>query len=136
MLWRVALLCADAARLACVGLAAGARQAAATCRRRPPPPEHPGDAAAARCAGLFVGDRRSPATGWTGSSCTASAAPRRRLRWRSPTDGVHVEREGVPDLYLPDGVVERASLGDALAGKVIGKAGMLAARLAARRGAR
>lgn len=41
------------------------------------------------------------------------------------TDGVHVEREGLPDLYLPFGNLEAATTGDAHAGKVVGKDGLL-----------
>lgn len=41
------------------------------------------------------------------------------------TDGVHVEREGLPDLYLPFDVVDAAAPGDALAGKVVGRNGLL-----------
>jgi hypothetical protein len=40
-------------------------------------------------------------------------------------DGVHVEREGLPELYLPYDAVDQATTGDALAGKVVGRDGML-----------
>jgi transposase len=40
-------------------------------------------------------------------------------------DGVHVEREGLPDLYLPFAAVRSAEPGDALAGAVVGAGGLL-----------
>jgi hypothetical protein len=36
-----------------------------------------------------------------------------------------VEREGLPELYLPYDAVDQATTGDALAGKVVGRDGML-----------
>ncbi len=41
------------------------------------------------------------------------------------TDGVHVEREGLTELYLPFDTLVRVSLGSALAGKVVGRQGLL-----------
>lgn len=40
-------------------------------------------------------------------------------------DGVHVAREGLPELYLPIDALLRADVGDKLAGKVMGAGGLL-----------
>ena len=40
-------------------------------------------------------------------------------------DGVRFERDGAPELYLPFDRVRGAVVGDALAGKVVGKGGLL-----------
>ncbi|MDP9434539.1 MAG: transporter, partial [Actinomycetota bacterium] len=50
----------------------------------------------------------------------------RSAGWLSlATNGVHIEREGVGELFVPFDLVHDAELGDALAGKVIGKDGLL-----------
>ena len=46
--------------------------------------------------------------------------------WLTVTaDGVHVDRDGLPELYLPHPVIRGARSGTALAGKVVGPDGML-----------
>jgi len=89
----------------------------------PTPPEHPGDALLPAAAGLFVGTTFSD--DWLDRVAVHDLAHRAAGYLVIATDGVHVEREGLVDLYLPYGVIDRVSLGDALAGKVIGKEGML-----------
>jgi len=89
----------------------------------PTPPEHPGEALLPAVSGLFVGTTFSD--DWLDRVAVHDLAHRAAGWLVIATDGVHVEREGLPDLYLPYDVIERVSLGDALAGKVIGKQGML-----------
>jgi hypothetical protein len=73
--------------------------------------------------GLFVGHDR--AGDWLDRIAVHDLGHRAAGWLTVADDGVHVEREGLPDLFLPWADVERASLGDALAGKVIGKDGMV-----------
>ena len=92
----------------------------------PPPPAPPvdrGEVVLPATAGLFVGT--TFADDWLDRVAVHDLAHRAAGWIRLDTAGVTVEREGLPDLFLPYGDVERASLGDALAGKVIGKGGMV-----------
>lgn len=89
----------------------------------PTPPEVQGEVLAGAVPGLFVGT--TFADDWLDRVAVHDLA-HRAAGWLSvTTDGVHVEREGAPELYLPFGSVTAAAPGDALAGKVIGKDGML-----------
>ncbi len=92
----------------------------------PVPPAAPavrGEEVAPVAGGLFVGT--TFADDWLDRVAVHDLA-HRSAGWLVVTaDGVHVEREGLPDLYLPYGVIVRAFLGDALAGKVVGKEGLL-----------
>jgi hypothetical protein len=92
----------------------------------PPPPQPPqvrGDVVVPATPGLFVGT--TFADDWLDRVAVHDLAHRAAGWIRLDTTGVTVEREGLPDLFLPYADVERASLGDALAGKVIGKDGMV-----------
>ena len=89
----------------------------------PAPPEQPGATVFPATAGLFVGT--TFADDWLDRVAVHDLAHRAAGWILLDSDGVHVEREGLPELYLPYDVVDRASLGDALAGKVIGKEGLL-----------
>lgn len=92
----------------------------------PPPPAPPASRGATLVGavpGLFVGT--SFAADWLDRVAVHDLAHRAAGWVVVATDGVHVEREGLPDLYLPYGCVRGATTGDALAGKVVGKDGML-----------
>lgn len=92
----------------------------------PPPPLPPavrGDLLMAAVPGLFVGT--TFAVDWLDRVAVHDLAHRAAGWLHVATDGVHVERDGLPDLYLPYDAVASASTGDALAGKVVGKDGLL-----------
>ena len=89
----------------------------------PVPPVAPGDEVLPAAPGLFVGT--TFADDWLDRVAVHDLAHRAAGWLLVATDGVHVEREGLPDLYLPYDVIERATLGDALAGKIIGTDGLL-----------
>ena len=92
----------------------------------PPPPAPPAVRAqvvVGAVPGLFVGT--TSAGDWLDRVAVHGLA-HRAAGWLSlTTDGVHVEREGAGELYLPWDVIETAEVGDALAGKMIGKGGLL-----------
>ncbi len=91
----------------------------------PPPtvPDRPGDVVVGAVPGLFVG------TTYEGRWLDRVAVHHlsdRSAGWITVRDaGVHVEREGVPDLWLPWDVLRAAQTGDALAGKYVGRDGLL-----------
>lgn len=92
----------------------------------PAPPTAPaskGEEIAPVAAGLFVGTTVSG--DWLDRVAVHDLG-HRAAGWLVVTaDGVHVEREGLADLYLPYSVLVRAAPGDALAGKVVGPDGLL-----------
>ena len=92
----------------------------------PPPPRPPqslGDVVVAAVPGLFIGT--TFADDWL-DRVAAHGLAHRASGWVSVhTDGVRFDREGESELYLPFTDVTAAEVGDALAGKVIGKGGML-----------
>jgi len=92
----------------------------------PPPPVAPateGDVVVPAVEGLFVG------TTFAGDWLDRVAV--HGLSSRSPgwltvrTDGVLLERDSGDDVYVPLRAVRSASVGDALAGKVVGKGGLV-----------
>jgi hypothetical protein len=89
----------------------------------PAPPEVPGEVVVPATPGLFVGT--TFADDWLDRVAVHDLAHRAAGWIRVDTSGVRIEREGLPDLFLPFPDVERAGLGDALAGKVIGPDGMV-----------
>jgi hypothetical protein len=92
----------------------------------PPPPPAPaqrGEVLVGATSGLFVGT--TSAGDWLDRIAVHGLGHRAAGWLVVATDGVHVEREGQADLYLPYRDVEAASTGDALAGKVVGKDGLL-----------
>jgi hypothetical protein len=92
----------------------------------PPPPSPPqvrGDVVVPATPGLFVGT--TFADDWLDRVAVHDLAHRAAGWIRLDTAGVTVEREGLADLFLPYADLERASVGDALAGKVIGPEGMV-----------
>lgn len=91
----------------------------------PPPtaPEQPWDVVVGAVPGLFIGTTSEG--DWLDRIAVHSLADR-SAGWLSViASGVVVEREGLPDLYLPFDALVDAALGDALAGKVVGKGGLL-----------
>ena len=89
----------------------------------PAPPAQRGRTLVPATSGLFVGT--TFADDWLDRVAVHDLAHRSAGWILLDTDGVHVEREGLSDLYLPYALIDRASLGDALAGKVIGKEGLV-----------
>ena len=89
----------------------------------PAPPETPGTPVLPAVSGLFIGT--TFAGDWLDRVAVHDLGHRAAGWLLIATDGVHVEREGLPDLYLPYDVITSVGLGDALAGKVIGRDGML-----------
>jgi hypothetical protein len=89
----------------------------------PAPPDVRGEVVVGAIAGLFVGT--TFAGDWLDRVAVHDLAHRAAGWLVVATDGVHVERDGLPDLYLPYDVVEQAGTGEALAGKVVGKDGLL-----------
>ena len=89
----------------------------------PPAPELPGQVLVGAVPGLFVGTTFSD--DWLDRVAVHDLAHRAAGWLQVRSDGVLVEREGLPELYLPYAALERAELGDALAGKVVGRDGML-----------
>ncbi|MCW2713533.1 MAG: integral rane protein [Frankiales bacterium] len=89
----------------------------------PAPPVVRAEALGPAVPGLFVGTTFSD--DWLDRVAVHDLAHRAAGWLVLTTDGVHVEREGLVDLYLPYDAIEGASLGEALAGKVVGKEGLL-----------
>ena len=89
----------------------------------PPPPADPGTVVVGATPGLFVG------TVFAGDWLDRVAVHRlsdRAAGWLTVrSDGVLLDREGSGDLWLPYDAIEDAAPGEALAGKVVGREGML-----------
>ncbi|MCW2607968.1 MAG: integral rane protein [Frankiales bacterium] len=89
----------------------------------PPVPDAPGDVVVGATSGLFVG------TVFAGDWLDRVAVHRlsdRAAGWLTVhTRGVLVDRDGAGDLWLPYADLVDAEPGDALAGKVVGREGML-----------
>lgn len=92
----------------------------------PPPPAPPGDPGrvlVGAVPGLFVG---TTSEGDWLDRIAVHGLSDRASGWLTVHDsGVAVEREGLPDLWLPYAAILDASLTDALAGKVVGRDGLL-----------
>ena len=91
----------------------------------PVPPVASGDATTVVGAvpGLFVGT--TFAGRWLDRVAAHRLSDRSAAELSIATDGVHVQREGAPELFVPFTAVEAAEPGDALAGKVMGAGGLL-----------
>jgi hypothetical protein len=72
--------------------------------------------------GLFVGT--TGAENWLDRIAVHRLSDRGRGTLAVATDGVHVDRAGLPELYLPLSALESVSIEDSLAGKVV-SGGML-----------
>lgn len=92
----------------------------------PAPPQAPatrGETLLPAVAGLFVGT--TTAGDWL-DRIAVHALGSRGTGWLTvTTDGVLVERDGLPEVYLPREAIASARPGDALAGKVVGRDGLL-----------
>ena len=92
----------------------------------PPPPPVPDDAGrvlVGATPGLFVG---TTTEGEWLDRIAVHGLSDRAAGWVTVTDrGVVVEREGLADLWLPHDLLLDAGLGDAIAGKVVGRDGLL-----------
>ncbi|MCW2666922.1 MAG: hypothetical protein JWN57_1884 [Frankiales bacterium] len=89
----------------------------------PPAPQTPGLVVVGATPGLFVGTVF--ADDWLDRVAVHGLSDRSAGWLTVRTDGLVVEREGDDDLYLPYALVDAAEPGDALAGKVVGRDGML-----------
>jgi hypothetical protein len=89
----------------------------------PPAPAVPGDLLAPAVSGLYVGT--TYARDWL-DRVVAHGLSNRAPAWlRVHSDGARIDREGGATLYLPLDSIRAAEVGDALAGKVVGKGGLL-----------
>ena len=89
----------------------------------PPLPADPGRVVVGATPGLFVG---TVSEGQWLDRIAVHGLSDRSAGWLTLFDtGVGVEREGRPDLYLPYTSIVDAAPGDALAGKVVGRDGLL-----------
>jgi hypothetical protein len=73
--------------------------------------------------GLFVGTTFEGR--WLDRVAVHGLSDRSTAELSIATDGVHLDREGGPELFLPFDVLDDAAPGDALAGKVMGAGGLL-----------
>jgi hypothetical protein len=89
----------------------------------PPPSVDAGEPLVAAVTGLFVGT--TFADDWLDRVAVHGLAHRANATLGILTAGVRIDRDGAAALWLPWDVVTRAEVGDALAGKVMGKGGML-----------
>lgn len=82
----------------------------------------PVDPGAPRVPGLFIGTTGS--AHWLDRIAVHHLSDRSRCDLAIGIDGVHLEREGLAELYLPFAAIEAVSIEKALAGKVV-SAGLL-----------
>jgi hypothetical protein len=73
--------------------------------------------------GLFVGT--TFAGDWLDRVAVHGLCNRSTADLSLKSDGVHIDREGGTEIYLPYDVIDGASIGDKLAGKVMGAGGLL-----------
>ena len=91
----------------------------------PEPPRATGDATTVVGAvpGLFVGT--TFAGDWLNRVAAHRLCDRATAELSVKTDGVHIDRDGAPEIYLPHDAITEAAPGDKLAGKVMGQNGLL-----------
>ncbi len=89
----------------------------------PPLPDDPGPVLVGAVPGLFVGTTSQH--DWLDRIAVHRLADRSAGWLTVHARGVAVEREGLPDLWLPYDAVVGATTGDALAGKVVARDGLL-----------
>ena len=73
--------------------------------------------------GVFVGT--TSASDWLDRIAVHHLSDRSTALLTVATDGVHVSREALPELYVPFSAVEQVGLGDSLAGTVMGRDGLV-----------
>lgn len=93
----------------------------------PAPPAARGRVVVGATPGLFVGTviRSGTADDWLDRVAVHRLSDRSTCELVLTTDGLHVLRERLPELYLPLTDVVTAEVGDKLAGKVMGAGGLL-----------
>ncbi|MCA1720062.1 MAG: transporter [Actinobacteria bacterium] len=89
----------------------------------PPVSDGTGTSVVGLTPGLFVGT--TFAGRWLDRVAVHGLSDRAIAELSVQTDGVHIDREGTGELFLPYDVIDDAGLGDALAGKVMGPGGLL-----------
>ena len=89
----------------------------------PSPPEVPGRVLVGAVPGLYVGT--TSADDWLDRIAVHRLGHRASGWLAVHDDGVHIEREGLAELYLPFELLDDVEVGDALAGKVVARGGML-----------
>lgn len=88
-----------------------------------PVPGGPSDVVVAEVPGLYVGT--TSADDWLDRIAVHRLGERATGWLAVRSDGVHLERDGAGLLFLPFAAVTAAQPGDALAGTVVGKGGLL-----------
>ncbi|GAC1610031.1 MAG: hypothetical protein NVS3B26_14580 [Mycobacteriales bacterium] len=89
----------------------------------PPVPAGVSSTVVGAVPGLFVGT--TFAGDWLNRVAVHGLCDRARADLRLDTDGVHIDRDGAAEIYLPYSDVVDAAPGDRLAGKVMGADGLL-----------
>lgn len=89
----------------------------------PVPPQERGRVVVGTTPGLFVGTVVSG--DWLDRVAVHRLSDRSTCEVVLTTDGLHIDRESLPPLYLPVTDVVSAEVGDKLAGKVMGAGGLL-----------
>ena len=89
----------------------------------PPVPTGASTTVVGAVPGLFVGT--TFASDWLNRVAVHGLCDRATADLRLDTDGVHIDRDGAAEVYLPYGDVVDAAAGDRLAGKVMGAGGLL-----------
>ncbi|HEX2903096.1 MAG TPA: transporter [Jatrophihabitans sp.] len=92
----------------------------------PTPPGELGTDLVAPLTGLYVGT--TVATRWQDRIVVHGLGVRADASARLARQGVLIERQGAPDIFLPIGQLSDARLEPALAGKVVGRGGLLVLR--------
>lgn len=76
--------------------------------------------------GLFVGT--TFADDWLNRVAAHGLCDRATADLRLDTDGVHIDRDGATEIFVPYADIDDATIGDKLAGKVMGAGGLLILR--------
>jgi hypothetical protein len=93
----------------------------------PAPPATRGQVVVGAVPGLVVGTVLRSGTGrdWLDRVAVHRLSDRATADLVVTADGVHLERDGLPELFVPHAAVVEAAPGEALAGRVVGREGML-----------
>ena len=89
----------------------------------PAPPAVAAEVVLGPVTGVFVGT--TSAGDWLDRIAVHALADRATAQLSVAADGVHIAREALPELYVPIERIEQVELGDALAGKVMGRDGLV-----------
>ena len=85
----------------------------------PPPPAAVAEVVVPAVSGFWVGTTSEH--DWLDRIAVHGLADRAKAELEVRADGVHVQRDAMPPLYLPFDALVRAETGDALAGKYMGR---------------